>query len=274
MTAAPLGPDELDEVPLDTTTPNSARAYLFMLGGKDHYPPDRQLAEQAITTDPDLPHLVRDNRSFLVRSTRYLAQRGVRQFLDLGSGLPFSPNLHEVAQEVAPDSRVVYVDADPMVVGHCRALMSGHPDGVVDVIHADMRDVDAILEQAQQVLDFDEPVAFSAIASLHFLPDPEAGQVVERLRDRLPPGVGYLSITHATPGLAKVADRYQRAMGQGTPRTREAIAELFGDLELAEPGLIDPLTAWRPDLDPGYRPSRVVTGKGVAGVGRKPGGRT
>ncbi|MFF5264646.1 SAM-dependent methyltransferase [Actinomadura viridis] len=250
---------------LDLETPHPARVYDFLLGGKDNYEADRRFAQRLIEECPDLhvQELARENRKFLHRSVGFIARElGIHQFLDLGTGLPTSPNLHEVAQGIAPEARVVYVDNDPLVLTHARALLASSPEGATDYIPADVREVDEIVEKASRTLDFGKPVAVSALAILHFVE--EAEPAMARLRDRLARG-SCLTISHGTYGLAQVAAMYQQEMGKGTPRHADEIGALFGDFELVEPGLINPF-AWRPDSPPGDRPT---AGLFLCGVGRR-----
>ncbi|GAA4127970.1 SAM-dependent methyltransferase [Actinomadura keratinilytica] len=255
---------------LRTDEPHPARVYDFYLGGKDHFTVDREFGERVLGICPQLRPLARANRRFLVRSVGLLARDyGIRQFLDLGTGLPTSPNLHEVAQGIAPESRVVYVDNDPIVLVHARALLTSRPEGATDYIDADVVDIDRIIEQAARTLDFTRPIAVSALALFHFLPDPQPAELLARLCGRLAPG-SFLSISHVLPALRDVAAAYQQAMGLGTLRDRDEIKALFGDFELLEPGLVA-AHLWRPELDPdGEEPGDEIADLGVCGVARKP----
>ncbi|GLZ16423.1 hypothetical protein Acsp04_66580 [Actinomadura sp. NBRC 104425] len=257
-------------VDLRTDEPHPARVYDFFLGGKDHFSVDREFGRRVLGICPQMRPLAQANRRFLVRSVGLLAREyGIRQFLDLGTGLPTSPNLHEVAQGIAPDSRVVYVDNDPIVLVHARALLTSHPEGATDYIDADVVDIDRIIQQAARTLDFTRPIAVSALALFHFLPDPQPAELLARLRDRLAPG-SFLSISHVLPALRDVATAYQQAMGLGTLRDRDEIKALFGDFELIEPGLVEPYL-WRPELGPdGEEPDDEIANLGVCGVARKP----
>ncbi|MFD0855664.1 SAM-dependent methyltransferase [Actinomadura adrarensis] len=259
-------------VDLRTGEPHPARVYDFYLGGKDHFGADREFGQRVLSICPPIRPLALANRRFLSRSVRVLAREyGIVQFLDLGTGLPTSPNLHEVAQGIAPESRVVYVDNDPIVLGHARALLTSSPEGATDYIDSDVVDIDRIIQQAARTLDFDRPVAVSALALLHFLPDPKPAGLLARLRDRLAPG-SFLTISHVLPGLQKVADAYQGAMGLGTLRDRDEIITLFGDFELLDPGLVAPYR-WHPDLDPAEQDGDALAeldDLGVCAVGRKP----
>ncbi|MEV5829052.1 SAM-dependent methyltransferase [Spirillospora sp. NPDC052242] len=255
---------------LRTDEPHPARVYDFYLGGKDHFAADRAFGGQVLKICPQLRPLALANRRFLARSVAVLAgEHGVRQFLDLGTGLPTSPNLHEVAQGVAPESRVVYVDNDPIVLAHARALLTSRPEGATAYIDSDVVDIDRILQEAARTLDFGEPVAVSALALFHFLPDPKPAELLARLRDRLVPG-SFLTISHVLPALQDVAAAYQGTMGLGTLRDRDEITALFADFELLEPGLVDPFR-WRPELDPAEKePGDEIENLGACGVARKP----
>ncbi|WP_158566878.1 SAM-dependent methyltransferase [Actinomadura craniellae] len=255
---------------LRTDQPHPARVYDFYLGGKDHFGADREFGQRILSICPQLRPLARANRRFLARSAGVLARdHGIRQFLDLGTGLPTSPNLHEVAQSVAPDSRVVYVDNDPIVLTHARALLTSRPEGATDYIDSDVIDIDRIMRQAARTLDFDRPVAVSALALFHFLPDPRPADLLARLRSRLVPG-SFLTISHVLPALQDVAAAYQAKMGLGTLRDRDEITALFGDFELLEPGLVDPYL-WRPELDPvEQEPGDEIANLGACAVARKP----
>ena len=161
---------------LDTSVPHIARVYDYWLGGKDNFPADRELAEQFIATDPSVIAGVRSNRAFLGRAVHYLvAEAGIRQFLDIGTGIPTANNTHEVAQRAAPSARVVYVDNDPIVLAHARALLTGHPAGATDYIDADLRDTGTILDAAARTLDFSQPVAVMLVGVLHCIPDEDSG---------------------------------------------------------------------------------------------------
>jgi len=184
---------------IDTTVPHSARIWKYWLGGKDNYPVDRQAGEQTIAVLPEIVDIARASRQFLARVVRYLAaDAGIRQFLDVGTGLPTVNNTHEVAQRAAPESRVVYVDNDPLVLTHARALLTSSPEGATDYIEADARDVDTILRGAAATLDFSQPVAITMLGILPFVADDaEARGIVNGLLAAVPPG-SYLAITHST----------------------------------------------------------------------------
>jgi hypothetical protein len=241
----------------DTSVPNIARMYDYWLGGKDNYAADREAANRQVQAIPQLPWLARQNREFLRRTVRFCAGEGITQFLDLGSGLPTNQNVHEVAQQVNPAARVVYVDIDPIVIVHGQALLSG---GQTATVRGDLCHPDDILgaPEVGRLIDFSQPVAVLLLAVLHSIPDEAdpAGSVA-RLREAMAPG-SYLVISHADVSPAHVvgtrrlsqaarelADAIE-AMADVPARTRDDIAGFFGDLSLVEPGLTD-VWAWRPD---------------------------
>jgi len=240
---------------IDSTVPHSARIWNYWLGGKDNYAVDRMAGDQTITVLPKIVDIARASRGFLARVVRYLAAHaGIRQFLDIGTGLPTANNTHEVAQRVAPESRVVYVDNDPMVLTHARALLVGSPEGATDYIDADARDVEVILHGAAATLDFTRPVAITMLGILPFIgDDEEARGIVRRLLAAVPPG-SYLAITHSTSEVS--GERVIEAVRQWnavapTPYTLRSpgqIAGFFEGLELVPPGLV-PCPRWRPDPD-------------------------
>jgi O-methyltransferase involved in polyketide biosynthesis len=238
---------------IDTSVPHSARIWNYWLGGKDNYPVDRQAGEQTIAVLPEIVEIARASRQFLVRVVRYLAaDAGIRQFLDIGTGLPTVNNTHQVAQELAPESRVVYVDNDPLVLAHARALLTSSPEGVTDYIEADAHDVEEILKGAGATLDFTQPVAITMLGILPFIGDDhEARAIVTRLLAAVPPG-SYLAVTHSTSEVS--GERVIEAVRQWnevapTPyrlRSPEQIAAFFEGMELIEPGVV-PCPRWRPE---------------------------
>jgi O-methyltransferase involved in polyketide biosynthesis len=238
---------------IDTTVPHSARIWNYWLGGKDNYPVDRQAGEQTIAVLPEIVDIARASRQFLARVVRYLAaDAGIRQFLDVGTGLPTVDNTHQVAQRAAPESRVVYVDNDPLVLTHARALLTSSPEGATDYIEADARDVGTILEGAAATLDFTQPVAITMLGILPFIADDaEASGIVNGLLAAVPPG-SYLAITHSTSVVSgervveAVRQWNQVAVTPYTLRSPEQIAAFFAGLELVAPGLV-PCPRWRPD---------------------------
>ncbi|MDQ7909516.1 SAM-dependent methyltransferase [Phytohabitans sp. ZYX-F-186] len=254
---------------VDLERPSTARIYDYMLGGLHNFAVDRQMAEQVLAVGPQIRLAAHANRGFLRRAVEFLAGTGIRQFLDLGSGIPTVGNVHEAAHHVAPDAKVVYVDVDPVAVAHSLAIVEG--DERVTVVRADIRDPETILKDPRVTgaLDFTQPVAVLIVAVLHFVPDSDdpAG-IVAKLRDAIVPG-SYIAISQVatfpyelSPEEQAVADRYTRANAVAL-RTREQIATFFDGLELVEPGLVDP-AKWRADGDI----TEMVPS--FAGVGRKP----
>ena len=247
---APAGRDNPPS--FDTSVAHQARIYDYWLGGKDNYAADREAAEAAIAAYPGVASGARANRQFLARAVRHLAsEAGIRQFLDIGTGIPAANNTHEVAQSAAPDSRVVYVDHDPIVLVHARALLSSSDAGLIDYLDADLRDTGSILEQALRILDFSRPVAIMLIAILHAIgDDDEPYQIVTKLIDAMPPG-SYLAVSHGASDIdaekmAEVAERINRLSHQQfTPRNHADVARFFGGLELLEPGVVR-VEEWRP----------------------------
>jgi hypothetical protein len=250
---------------LDTSMSHPARIYDYWLGGKDNFAADREAAELALRAYPELAQAVRSNRAFLGRAVRYLARQGVRQFLDIGTGLPAGGNTHEVAQEEARDSRIVYVDTDPIVLLHAQALLKGTPEGACDYIQADLRDEAAILARAAETIDLREPVALMLLAILQFIADDDDpyGRV-SSLMAALPPG-SYLVISHPTddfnPNKGESLKVYnERSAEQMVLRDQAATARFFDGLELIEPGVV-PVAQWRPDSDlTAARPSSMWCG--------------
>lgn len=259
---------------IDTSKPHPARMYDAYLDGKDNYPVDRQAVRQILLDFPEVPAIARANRAFLQRAVRFLAgQAGIRQFIDIGTGIPSAGNVHEVARQAAPGVRVVYVDNDPIVHVHASALLSG--SGSTSIVLADLRDPGAIMahSKVRGLIDFTQPVAVLLVAILHFITDEEnpAG-IVAALRDALPPD-SYLALSHGTqdfhpPGGADLAaTAYQNATAPLVLRTREQVLEFFEGFGLADPGLVQaPL--WRPDGKP-PRPKDLAKIGIYAGVGRK-----
>jgi hypothetical protein len=237
----------------DARVAHPARVYDYWLGGKDNFEADRIAGEATIAAYPAIRASARANRAFLARSVRYLAaEAGIRQFLDIGTGLPTANNTHEVAQSIVPQSRIVYVDNDPLVLSHARALLNSSPEGVTAYLDADLRDTDAILEQAADTLDFTQPVAIMLLAILHYIPDlAQAQQIVARLLSAAPSG-SYLAISHAASDIspAEMAEMIRRmnehlAEGNHVGHTREVVTRFFDGLDLLEPGVVK-VTEWRP----------------------------
>ena len=238
---------------LDTSVPHIARIQNYWRGGKDNYAADREAAEHIMAAYPDLVHSVRANREFLARSTRFLAgDAGVRQFLDIGTGLPAAGSVHEVAQDVAPQCRVVYADNDPTVLVHARALLTSGPLGAADYLDADLRDTGQFIDQAEAMLDFSRPVAVMLVSVLHMIEDrDDPHAIVATLMDAMPPG-SFLALTHVASDLepeamAEMAQRMnQRVSQQATPRDRATVTRFFGELELVPPGVVR-VPEWRPE---------------------------
>jgi trans-aconitate methyltransferase len=255
----------------DTSVPHIARVYDYWLGGKDNFAADREAAELALQAYPQLAEAVQSNRAFLARAVRYLTLRSIRQFLDIGTGIPAANNTHQVAQREAVDSRIVYVDNDPIVLLHARALLKSTPQGACDYLQADLRDPDAILAQAARTLDFGQPVALMLLAILQFIADSEDPYaLVSRLVAALPPG-SYLVVSHPTDDFnpnrqGESIQRYnERVADQATLRGHDETARFFDGLELVEPGVVA-VAKWRPDSDlDAARPSSMW-----CGVARKP----
>jgi hypothetical protein len=261
-----------DESPtFDTSVAHIARVYDYWLGGKDNYAADRAAGDAALQAYPDLVSSVRANRAFLARVVRYLAgEAGIRQFLDIGTGIPTANNTHEVAQSLAPESRVVYVDNDPVVLSHARALLTSDPAGATDYIDADLRDTEQILAHAAQTLDFTRPVAVMLMAILHLIGDEDdPSGIVARLLEAVPPG-SYLAISHVAADIepekmAEMRERLNRMVSQkGTYRTRAEVTSFFDGLELVAPGMVR-IQEWRPVAEDEAKSPAAMWG----GVGRK-----
>jgi len=250
------GPDEAadsaERQAFDTSVAHIARVYDYWLGGKDNFAADRAAAEQAIAAYPDIVFSVRANRAFLARAVRYLAgEAGIRQFLDIGTGIPATSNTHEVAQSVAPESRVVYVDNDPVVLAHARALLTSGPHGVTSYLDADLRDTGRVLSAAAETLDFSQPVAVMLMAILQHIDDADdPWAIVATLLDAVPAG-SYLALSHPASDIeaeaqGELARRLNRTMAEGvTLRDHAQVTRFFGGLEVVEPGLVR-VPEWRP----------------------------
>jgi hypothetical protein len=266
-----------DQIPveLNTNVPHPARVYDYWLGGKDNFPADAEAAEQAIQAMPTIVESARANRAFLRRAVHFLAaEAGVRQFLDIGTGIPTSPNVHEIAQAVEPTSRIVYVDNDPIVLVHARALLTSTPEGVTDYVDADLRDTGRILAAAARTLDFDQPIGLMLLTIVQLIPDADDPYaIVAELLDALPAG-SYLVLSQPAKdvlaeGAAQAAERLSRGMPNPvTLRIQAEIARFFDGLQFVEPGLV-PVHHWHPDPDRGDADlERQVAVYG--GVARKP----
>jgi len=257
---------------LDTSVPHIARVYDYWLGGKDNFAVDREAAEQVIEAYPGILRDVRAQRAFLSNAVSYLAGvAGIRQFLDIGTGIPTANNTHEVAQAVEPGCRVVYVDNDPMVLTHARALLVGvtAPTAYVD---ADLRDTGKVLAEAARLLDFSKPVAVMLISVLHLIPDADDPHaIVTRLLEAVPSG-SWLALSHPARDVhpqqvTEAASRFnQLARAKATLRTQAEILRFFDGLELLEPGLVQ-IHQWRPGL---AAPGRRQEAAGYCGLARKP----
>jgi S-adenosyl methyltransferase len=262
---------------IDTSVAHPARMYDYYLNGKDNFPADREAAERVLAAGPQTRVFAQANRAFLGRAVRFLAERGIDQFLDIGTGIPAAGNTHEVAQAVNPAARVVYVDNDPIVLAHARALMAGHGLGATTVIQADLRDPAVVLAhpQVQAAIDFGRPVALMLVAVLHFLTEAEDPDAATKLlRDALPSG-SYLTISHATGDFVpqekasearSITDVYkERVTSPLTLRTGARIREFFGDFALLDPGLVQ-VPFWKPD---GEVPADMAQAVFYGGVARK-----
>ncbi|MDJ1132876.1 SAM-dependent methyltransferase [Streptomyces iconiensis] len=242
---------------------HSARIYDYFLGGKTNFPPDREVAEKLLAAFPGFRNAARANRAFMHRAARYLAERGIHQFLDIGTGIPTSPNLHEVVQSMVPAARVVYADNDPIVLAHARALLTGSPEGRTAYVEADITEPDSILDSAQllDTLDMKRPLALCLVGLMHYIVDErDASGIVRRLVDQLPSG-SYVVISQCTPDFApeeweQAINVYKADGGEAQVRPREEFARFFDGLELVEPGIEVP-HRWHPDPD----------SAGVVGIG-------
>ena len=279
MTEEPITalPDDDLPVKIDTTVAHQARIYNYLLGGKDNFAVDREAADRAIEAFPGLAVWARNNRAFLGRAVRYLvAEAGVHQFLDIGTGLPTANNTHEVAQRIAPTARVCYVDNDPIVLTHARALLTSHPAGVTDYVHANFQNPDRILSEAARTLDFSQPIAVMLLAILHVIPESEDPSqdpyhVVRRIMDAVPSG-SYLVISHPASDVnpeqaAEIARRFNQRMGvvRSSGRSRDEVTRFLTGLDLVPPGVVI-TPEWRPD--PAARPPDREPA--YAAVARKP----
>ncbi|WP_239089768.1 SAM-dependent methyltransferase [Sphaerimonospora thailandensis] len=264
----------MEKVPagVDPTVPSVARIYDYLLGGKDNFASDRAAAEKLIELTPNAREGVQANRRFLSRAVRLMCENGIRQFLDIGTGLPTQENVHQVALRAAPESRIVYVDNDPIVLSHGRALLEDNAQTIV--VDGDMREPEAILDDPRVTghIDFDRPVGLLMLAVLHFVPaDEDAERIVKTLRDRLAPGSG-MAISHLSYGdldeeqIRKGRELYQKtSAGSATPRSYAEIMTFFDGFDLVEPGLV-PTEEWRPEEGEPHLP-RLPGVVGFAGVG-------
>jgi O-methyltransferase involved in polyketide biosynthesis len=283
VTGDPAGPEDgARACGFDPGKPNAARIYDYLLGGKDNFAADRDAAAQLLRALPDATQVARANRAFLAAAVRYVAGRGIGQFVDIGAGLPTSPNVHESARVAVPDARVAYIDNDPVVVSHARALLAR--DDLVAVVSGDVRKYDAILSSREldSLIDLSRPVCVLFVSMLHFLPAYEADAAVAAFRERMAPG-SYLVISagHQNERNTSAQEQIQEAYGSDiilTGRPAAEIAAYFGDFELVPPGLV-PVTEWpldvsdEPESPPlRYGPQEPTKATMLAGIGRKPGG--
>ncbi len=270
------GPEETDGsagTAIDTRVAHSARVWNYWLGGKDNYKVDRELAAELAETFPGIRDQARQVRQFLFRAVRYLvAEVGIRQFLDIGTGLPTANNTHEIAQGIAPQARIVYVDNDPLVLVHARALLTSHPGGATDYVEADVRNPDKILREAARTLDFTQPIGLIMLGILGWIPDSDNPQaIVSRLLDSLPSG-SYLVISDGAdtdPAQVEAVRAFNQNPDSASSyhlRSPEQIARFFDGLELAEPGVVS-TSRWRPEPSAWGEPAEVPE---FSGVGRKP----
>jgi hypothetical protein len=272
--AVPGGPEELDTTAtgIDTTVPHSARIWNYWLGGKDNFAVDREAGDAWAATFPGVRDIARASRGFLTRSIRYLADdAGIRQFLDIGTGLPTADNTHQVAQRIAPEARVVYVDNDPMVLAHARALLTSTKEGVTAYINADLRETDKIMAEAEKTLDFAKPIGLILSGVMgHVTDTATARSIVRNLMGYLPSG-SYLSLNDGTSVVG--GDQLEQATQDYNEtgaipyvqRTPEEIASFFDGLELVEPGVVS-CPRWRPEDPAGDPPAELDA---FGGVGRK-----
>ena len=245
--------DDREPPDLDTSVPHNARVWNYWLGGKDNFAADREAGDRVLAMFPGIVHVARADRAFLGRAVRFLAgEAGIRQFLDIGTGLPSADNTHEVAQGIAPEARVVYVDNDPLVLTHARALLTSAPPGVTAYIDADVHRPSRIIDTAAETLDFSQPVGVMMLGILNFVLDTgEAAAIVNHVMDAVPSG-SYLVVSHPTLELGGEANaeamRFwnEHATPHITARSRAEISQFFEGLKLLEPGLV-PCTQWRPD---------------------------
>jgi len=259
---------------LNTGVPQVARVYDYWLNGKDNFTADRIAGEETIAAFPGIKLSAQANRTFLRRTVRYLAAaEGIRQFLDIGTGLPAANNTHEVSQAAAPESRVVYVDNDPLVLAHARALLTSSPEGVTAYLDADIENTDTILEEAAATLDFSRPVGIVLLAILHYVPDlAEARRIVSRLMGAVPAG-SFLVISHAGSDLLPAdVTAFEKSLNAHLPaehrhvaRPRDVVASFFESVQLVEPGLVR-VSDWRPDSPEEAETPTILWG----GVARKP----
>jgi hypothetical protein len=264
-------PDTAALAMIDTSVPHSARIWNYWLGGKDNYPVDHEAGDAFREIFPGITDLARDSRAFLGRAVRHLAgDAGVRQFLDIGTGLPTADNTHEIAQRVVPDARIVYVDNDPLVLTHARALLTSTPEGATDYIDADLHDPDTVLREAARTLDFTQPIALTLMqVSGHIADYEDARAIVGGLMGALPSG-SYLAFNDSVDTNEANAEATRRYNESGAVpyhlRSPQQLAGFFDGLDLLDPGVV-PVTDWRPDPASAGAPGEVIA---LGGVARKP----
>ena len=257
---------------LDTSTAHSARVWNYLLGGKDNFAADREVGDMVLQMFPDIAHIARLQRRFLARAVRYLAdEAGIRQFLDIGTGLPTANNTHQIAQQVAPESKIVYVDNDPLVLVHARALLTSAPGGMTSYVEADVRDTEEILSEATRTLDFGQPIALMMLGIVGQVADSaDPRSIVNTLIDALPPG-SYLALSDGTdtsPALNQAIAAYnQNSASSYHLRNPNRIAGFFAGLDLVPPGVVT-TSRWRPDVRDADGEPREIDA--ICGVGRKP----
>jgi hypothetical protein len=265
---------------IDATVPHSARIFNYWMGGKDNYPVDREAGDAWVAIDGTILRIVREQRAFLKRTVRYLAgEAGIRQFLDVGTGLPTAENTHEVAQQVAPDARIVYVDNDPLILAHARALMTSTEEGATRYIHADMRDPVPMLAEASELLDFNKPIAVLFLGVLgHLAEVEEARRVIRQLMDAAAPGSYLLLcdsiVVEGDEASLEAAEEYgSTGAVPYNYRLRDELASFFEGLELVDPGLVS-ISLWRPERPTGVprigRPDPEPLEQTIGGLARKP----
>ncbi len=273
VSSTPGEPDAAAGTGIDTTVSHSARIWDYWLGGKDNYQVDREVGDRIEEMLPDIVRQAREDRLFLGRVVRYLAgEAGIRQFLDIGTGLPTADNTHQVAQRVAPECKIVYVDNDPLVLAHARALLTSSPEGATEYIHADMHDPGTIIAGAGQTLDLGQPIAITMLGVLwHVMNNDEANAIVSQLMEAMPSG-SYLALNHPTLEVTgeKMATAIQYWNQYGTPpgthRTPAELTRFFDGMDLVEPGVVS-ITRWRPEATSSGEPEEIDQ---FGGVGRKP----
>jgi hypothetical protein len=260
-----MSTEHLSWVPadVDLSKPNPARVYDYILGGANNFEVDREFAKQVMAGLPDAQAQAQENRGFLRRAVSYLAEQGIRQFVDLGSGIPTVGNTHEVVQRIDPTVRVVYVDHEPVAVAHSELILQDNENAAI--IRGDVRDSSSILnhEVTKRLIDFDEPVAILMFAVLHFVSDDEDPyRLVARYRDATVPG-SYLAVSHITqddrPEIGELVEQYQRSVNMLTERTNAEVARLFAGYDLIDPGVVF-TREWRPELDLDYANASLLYG--------------